>query len=154
MYIIRNTLNNKVYIGSTIRDINERFEEHLYCSTKNKFRTKLYKAINKIGKDKFYISKLTSATNIKHLINLEKKYIIKYNSINEGYNSLSGGEGVLYSQGKSIEYKGEVFTSLGKLALHLRVNSHTLTRRIRRNLPVDVPIKSGPKPRSLGLILQ
>lgn len=53
IYIIRNTINNKVYIGQTKVDIQKRWKEHLRHAS---YGTQVInRAMNKYGIDKFYI---------------------------------------------------------------------------------------------------
>lgn len=89
IYIIRNTVNDKVYIGQTIHSINFRMNQHmLKADTGNQ---KLYKAMRELGKCNFYIELITEVDN-KQLDSMENHYINKYNSINNGYNSVLNGE--------------------------------------------------------------
>ena len=96
IYIITNTVNDKVYIGQTTNDITTRFKQH--CNTKY---TKLGKAISNIGKSKFSISVLEdNILDLDSLAEREQYYINKYNSINNGYNSSKATR----SQVKNLEY--------------------------------------------------
>lgn len=82
VYIIRNDINNKVYIGSTINDLQYRFDGH---ARQNK--SELDRDMKKYGKDHFAIELIDdSASSIEELDNLENKYIVEYNAIEEGYN--------------------------------------------------------------------
>lgn len=55
IYIIKNTINNKVYIGQTSQSVDERFREHMKPSTiKKRGNYKIYNAIEKYGKENFY----------------------------------------------------------------------------------------------------
>ena len=85
IYIITNSENHKVYIGQTINSLKRRFNDH--CNN----NSSIGKAIKSIGKDKFKIMLLNdSATTPEESAILETKYIEKYNSINNGYNSIKG----------------------------------------------------------------
>ena len=54
IYFIKNNINNLLYIGSTMRDINERLKEHKRDI--NKYPTfKLYKAMKEFNEENFYI---------------------------------------------------------------------------------------------------
>ena len=55
IYKIINKVNNKVYIGQTIRPIKERFAEHLRSADGNYNNRPLHDAMNKYGKDNFVI---------------------------------------------------------------------------------------------------
>lgn len=87
IYIIRNTVNNKVYIGKTIQSLNERWCKHLSNWSNC---TKLKEAMNKIGKENFYIEVLEDDIPYSLLDIKESEYILKYNSINYGYNIKEG----------------------------------------------------------------
>ena len=80
IYIIKNIVNETVYIGKTNRSLGERFAEHLYKSTrmeKEHSSKRLYKAMNEIGQDKFYIKLLETCENeVSHL--REAHYIKQY----------------------------------------------------------------------------
>lgn len=92
VYIIKNSVTSKVYIGVTSRGINLRFREHLN-SYDNGLTTDFSKAINRIGKEKFYVELLETCdeTNFK---DREIFYIQKYsaNDVNFGYNVTEGGD--------------------------------------------------------------
>lgn len=89
IYIIKNDINDKVYIGQSINP-KERFKEH--CRTSEK---KLYidKEINKLGKEHFWYEILENQVN--NYNEKEQYWIEYYNSkAPNGYNIASGGEGI------------------------------------------------------------
>lgn len=88
VYIIRNKVNNKVYIGQTMQTLNARFNQHIWKALSNKSNTKLSVAIRQLGVDAFYIEKLVEC-NESELTRYEQKYVKEYNSINDGYNSVN-----------------------------------------------------------------
>lgn len=100
IYLIKNNVNQKCYIGQTVRDIKTRWIQHK-SDAKHK-RTNsyaLYNAINKYGDESFSIKELLSfsASSLKQLIVLlneaEKECIAKYNTlIPNGYNVTPGGD--------------------------------------------------------------
>lgn len=94
IYIIKNDINNKVYIGQSI-NIHKRIQEHFWKSECNKdvsYNSILHAAIRKYGKEHFYYEILEECDE-SLLDTLEKEYINKYNSISpNGYNILSGGQ--------------------------------------------------------------
>lgn len=94
IYIIKNRVNNKVYIGQTTMTVHERFMTHMKPSTaKQKRGYKLYSAIKKYGSDNFYVETLESGIDICELDRKEIEYIAKYDSYYNGYNSTKGGDG-------------------------------------------------------------
>lgn len=93
IYIIRNTVNDKVYIGQTTVDVKTRFSQHCKNSTIKNRHYKLYNAMKKYGKDNFYCDVLEKNVNINDLDDREIFFINKYNSFENGYNSTKGGDG-------------------------------------------------------------
>ena len=92
IYIIKNNINEKVYIGQTTQKPEDRFKQHLKLLKTNK-KQLIHKAIKKYGKENFYFEILqTNIESIKKLNELEEFYIEKYNSISpNGYNLCKGG---------------------------------------------------------------
>lgn len=95
IYMIKNKVNNKIYIGQTIRDYRKRISEHktdyLSKSHSNKY---LSNTFNKYGWDNFEFSVIDTANNIDELNEKEINYILQYNSTNKdlGYNIELGGK--------------------------------------------------------------
>lgn len=92
IYLIKNSINNKVYIGQTIQPVEKRFHQHLRLSATNS-KQAIHKAMKGIGKNNFSFEILE--TNLKTYDELNEKeefYIRKYNSIApNGYNLCPGG---------------------------------------------------------------
>lgn len=87
IYKITNRLNNKVYIGQTIRDLATRVQEH-----RRKANSLVGKAINKYGIENFTIEEIYTATSIEDLNDNEVYYISQYNCLApNGYNLCLGG---------------------------------------------------------------
>ena len=79
IYKITNIQNNKVYIGQTIRPIQERFKRHINDAINNILDTHFARAIRKYGKENFIIEKIDEANNQEELNNKEQYWIRKYN---------------------------------------------------------------------------
>lgn len=90
IYIIRNTINNKVYIGQTRTSIEQRWKEHLRHAQYGK--QIINRAMKKYGVDKFYIEMLETC-DLEDLDYKEMYYIELYNSTDKskGYNASIGG---------------------------------------------------------------
>lgn len=86
IYKISNTINDKVYIGQTIRPIEERFHRHLNDAINNNLDTHFARAIRLYGADKFFIELIDTANSQEELTQKEHDYILQYNSIENGYN--------------------------------------------------------------------
>ncbi len=94
VYKITNTANGKVYVGQTIQRYQKRFIDHLAEAFGTKRQTKLYNAMRKYGRESFVISLLEEIMpplTIDDLNDAEEKWIDHYNSIDDGYNLLPGG---------------------------------------------------------------
>jgi group I intron endonuclease len=76
IYGIRNTLNEKIYIGSTTQPLNERFSNHLADCKSSKLYS-LKKPVNELGEQYFFIELLEeySCNNKKELENMENYWI-------------------------------------------------------------------------------
>jgi group I intron endonuclease len=95
IYRALNKINNKVYIGKTIKTLKSRINSHLcYAFTMN-YDTLFYRALRKYGKDVFEWSVLYECDDESELNEKEKEYIILYNARNrsKGYNISGGGHG-------------------------------------------------------------
>lgn len=84
--------NEKSYIGKSV-NFNSRKLSHLYSSKYKSANTKMKYAILKYGFDSISWEILEETDNLEKLNNLEKEYIKKFDSINNGYNISSGGDG-------------------------------------------------------------
>lgn len=86
IYKITNIQNNKVYIGQTIRPIEQRFHRHLNDAINNILDTHLARAIRKYGKNSFIIEEIDNAQTQNELNQKEQYWIKFYNSVKNGYN--------------------------------------------------------------------
>lgn len=95
-YIIKNLINNKIYIGKT-GDLEERWKKHLSISLNpnsvNYFA--IHKAIHKYGKENFTINKISEYETEDEALIDEISLIKIYDSTNKkiGYNLTVGGDG-------------------------------------------------------------
>ena len=113
IYIIKNDINDKVYIGKTTKTIQERFKEHIREYKKERCEKRpLYNAMNKYGLEHFWIEELEKC-NYKIVNKREVYWINKYNSYKAGYNATKGGDGSLYLDYKNII---KVYKKLNSLA--------------------------------------
>ena len=91
IYIIRNTVNGKVYIGQTHVSIKLRFQNHLSAARRG-LDYVIGKAIRKYGEDKFYVELLEEC--LIEELNEREKYWIKFFKATDnrfGYNMSIGG---------------------------------------------------------------
>ena len=100
IYKVTNTINNKIYIGKTTKTLDKRFNNHLKESNnpKRKYKSLLYDAINKYGKDNFKIELVEDVSDVNDLkyLSFSESYWILYYRTNErefGYNIKIDSEG-------------------------------------------------------------
>lgn len=153
IYIIKNTVNEKCYIGQTVQKLNKRFTQHKrlneVCSNQL-----IYRAIKKYGAEKFYIELIEEGISSQDELNeKEIEYIKEYNTMNpNGYNLCPGGtmwrrkpiiedseiykiKDMYLNKNMSLREIGEIYNvchqSISKL-----LEKHGVTRRKRScNLP-------------------
>lgn len=97
IYKIYNDINDKIYIGQTIRDIQDRFNEHLRTSFyPSECNSKLHRAIVKYGREHFFVEQVEEVS-LSELDGRERYWIKYYNSTDKekGYNITIGGSGVI-----------------------------------------------------------
>jgi len=100
IYKVTNIINNKIYIGQTIRNVDDRWKQHIKDSKQKRYKhIHFYRALNKYDIDNFTIETIDyvlyeDIKELKDKLNeLEKYYILKFDSFKNGYNSSLGGEG-------------------------------------------------------------
>lgn len=109
IYKIYNDVNDKVYIGQTITNIDKRYRTHISNSQKDNCIV-IDKAINKYGKDHFNCDEVVRVQNnneniLKYeLDELERFYINLYDSISTGYNIDAGGKSSTSFKKKVYKY--------------------------------------------------
>ena len=132
IYIIKNTANSKVYVGQTTITVHERFMTHLKPSTeKRNLNRKLYNAIRKYGKDKFFVETLETNIPLNELDEKEIYYIALFDSFNNGYNSTPGGDGRIInviSNEEELLNLAKSGVSASTLAKQYNVNKATIFR--------------------------
>jgi group I intron endonuclease len=93
VYLIRNTVNGKGYVGQTIKSFEERWARHV-CDAKAGIDRPLARAIRKYGEDVFEHTILAEAHSLDELSALEIYHIKFQNTLcPNGYNLTVGGEG-------------------------------------------------------------
>ena len=86
IYKITNLKNNKVYIGQTIRPIEQRFRRHISDAINDNLDTHFARAIRKYGPENFAIEQIDYANNDEELLQKEQYWIKYYNAYVNGYN--------------------------------------------------------------------
>jgi len=96
IYVIPNSIDNKVYVGKTKRGLDVRLGEHFEGADKG-VKSHFYSAIRKYGKDNFKGIRQLCQADRKELANLYEIYLISFYRQLLGkenvYNMTNGGEG-------------------------------------------------------------
>ncbi len=99
IYKIENIINNKIYIGQTVKSLNVRWNNHKAdARTRPGKCSKLHRAMNKYGFENFEMKPLAVCNTIGELNFLEEALIKKYDTINSGYNIKFGGDNRFHSE--------------------------------------------------------
>ncbi len=93
IYAVQNKVNGKYYIGKTIRALEIRKKEHLSEAKAKRKDNSFHKAIRKYGEENFEWKIIDEHENKDVLDELEKLYILRYESFEKGYNETLGGDG-------------------------------------------------------------
>jgi hypothetical protein len=94
IYKITNLINNKVYIGKTIKSTEWRFKKHCYDARKNpNTKNHFHRALLHYGQENFKIEQIDSASTKTELNEKEQYWIHYYKAKEAGYNMTYGGDG-------------------------------------------------------------
>jgi group I intron endonuclease len=105
IYVIKNLVNNKEYVGCTIHPIKKRFEEHIWRCINTDSNTKFCNSIRKYGVENFIIEMIEEC-DVKIIYQREKFNINERKTFEKGLNTTIGGEGCLgYKHSKQIREK-------------------------------------------------
>ena len=108
IYVIKNDINSKVYVGQTCRPIDVRFNEHV-SDAKNGSEYAIHCAMRKHGVKHFWIELIEETDNPNER---EIHWIEKLGAYKHGYNETRGGEGsLLYDR----DYIIDTYNRLGTL---------------------------------------
>ena len=97
IYVIRNTVNGKLYVGQTIHKVEHRWYQHVqksqYNTKKHNTNTCISGAINKYGADSFSVDIIAAGNSLEDLNEKEIFWISQLNTIApNGYNIKTGGK--------------------------------------------------------------
>ena len=91
IYIIKNNINSKVYIGQTINTLKHRFNQHARVALEKCNKNSIDYAIQTLGKENFWIEEIETC-DYNELDEKEIYWINFYNSFENGYNMTLGGQ--------------------------------------------------------------
>lgn len=152
LYLIKNDLNQKVYVGKTYASLSERFNEHIKDSKREKNANRhLYRAFNKYGIEHFKIVEIGTFEETT-LEEKEIQFIKAFDSYENGYNMTLGGDGARYfsySDSEVIEkYKELKYVSY--VAKELNADASTI-RKILKTNGIDTSAPISKKSKAIGM---
>lgn len=130
IYKITNKANNKVYIGQTIRTVEERYQRHL-SEARHHTNRPLYDSMNHYGVDSFTVEILVEAPDEK-LNELETFYIAEYNATDPvfGYNLTTGGDS--FKSCLSEEAEASRVAKIAAAHLGTKQSKETVEKRVAK----------------------
>ncbi|WP_300021751.1 NUMOD1 domain-containing DNA-binding protein [uncultured Maribacter sp.] len=90
VYRVVNKKTSQTYVGTTTKSIDARKIDHEQKANIGK-GSYFQEAIGTYGPDAFEWEQIDTANDVNELAEKEKQYILKYNSLKNGYNQDSGG---------------------------------------------------------------
>lgn len=121
VYLVTCEESGKQYVGLTTTTPHKRWLQHVNDTKSiNRKTCKFHNAINKYGEDSFIVEIIKSVICKtedelrQSLIELEKKYIKKYNTYENGYNATAGGEGYGLKYGEDNPFFGHTHSAESK----------------------------------------
>ena len=90
IYKTTNKTNKKVYIGQTIRTLDQRWKQHINYSHDLSHNTHFARAIRKYGSGGFIVEQIDKASSQEELDSKEKYWIEYFDAIKNGYNESDG----------------------------------------------------------------
>ena len=156
IYIIRNKVNNKVYVGQTTVSIKLRFQNHLSAARCGKDYV-IGKAIRKYGEENFYVELLEECL-ASELNEREIYWITFYNATDNkfGYNMSLGGNVNRKPTQIDEELVLKLFkegNSAQKIKTLLHTDSHNISMILKKyNITYGIDLQRIPKETTLKVI--
>ncbi len=129
LYLVANTVNEKVYVGITVGELNARLRQHFAAARRGR-KSAFMNAINKYGESAFRIELLSDdARTYDELQDQEVQEIVRRDSISNGYNTAQGGS---IGTAKHITIAGRTFPSHVSAAAHYSIVPEVFILRLTR----------------------
>jgi group I intron endonuclease len=121
IYKATNLINNKIYIGKTVYTLKKRKRRHILDAVNKRNKMLIAAAIRKYGEENFTWETVDRCLFTESLIELEKYYIKKFDSmVPRGYNVTPGGDGGGYIPSEETKKK----LSLQKFGNRWNIGKH------------------------------
>jgi group I intron endonuclease len=95
VYLARNTVNGKIYIGRTTHTVKHRFDQHKHDADSKRVSSPFHAAIRKYRAEAFDVGEIFVGFDKESVYSAERDLIIEFQSIDReiGYNRREGGPG-------------------------------------------------------------
>lgn len=129
VYKATNEVTQQSYIGVTSKSLEDRIRDHLQKSRKGSGYY-FHEAISTYGSDVFSWEQIDTATDSNDLAAKEKEYILEYSTIEDGYNSDSGGgiKKTIYQYDYLTKEKIKEYNSLNNAASAVNATKQDISR--------------------------
>ena len=130
IYIIKNDINKKVYVGQTSRTLEIRGKEHV-----RHYNQTINQAISKYGAEHFWIEQIEECDDIL-LDERERYWINYYNSFNSGYNATTGGQDNQKAQTNKMQNVLDLWDSgltVNRIVEQTKLNVETVRNYLNKN---------------------
>lgn len=154
VYLIKNKLNQRAYVGITMGTLEQRWQQHLdkALGGKRLNQVGLHQDIATLGPDAFETQVITKANSLGELREMEVAYILQLKCRSpHGYNLNAGGSGTR-TTGVKIVVLGESFPSIAKACKQYGVDRRTVNKRLINGWSpeealglIDRALNGGPK---------
>lgn len=124
IYKITNTINNKIYIGQSVR-IKDRWNEH--CNPSPNKHSIISQAIKKYGKENFTFEVIEECSQ-DQLDEREVFWIKYYNSFEDGYNLTRGGSHGFYYDIEAIYQEYLKINNIAQTAKKIGCSANTVRK--------------------------
>ena len=149
IYLITNSVTNKVYVGQTVGVLKERFNQHMAKAMRTGGNNKFHSSIRKHGKGNFKIELIEDNISSREIDEKEIAYIEQFDSVKNGYNTSRGGDRKsltpldqskvieLYKAGSSSSEIGGLFNVSGTTIVRI-LHANNVPTRVDNNKRAEI----------------
>jgi group I intron endonuclease len=152
IYKATNLVNEKSYIGQTIRTLKLRKKQHAWYALYNRDNTYFHSALRKYGVENFDWEVIDECVNAESLNKMEIYYIGYYDTYNNGYNLTLGGSNLMSEKVKkkiSEANKGKKHSEETKRKISQTEKGKKLSEETRRKISEAFKGKNHPRARAV-----
>jgi group I intron endonuclease len=86
VYLLRNKVNDKCYVGKTMKTLKVRRRQHRTEARIGRYDWPLYRDIRDFGAENFSVELLGKADSNRRISQMERNFIRQFNTVSDGYN--------------------------------------------------------------------